>query len=133
MDPLTPRQVASQAGVNVETLRFYERRGLLAEPVRLESGHRRFDEETVRRLRFIKRSQALGFSLEEIRELLSFQKEIPEDCAKVMDRVETKIADVRTRIADLQRIQRALTLLRDECCSRPAEAPCPILGSLEDS
>ena len=132
MGMMTPGQVARMAGVNSETLRYYERRGLLEEPVRRESGHRRFAEETVHRIRFIKRAQVLGFTLEEIRDLLGFRENLTEGCKETRFRAESKIADIQTRIADLRRIERALGILVDECHMKNEETPCPILQSLDD-
>jgi MerR family transcriptional regulator, copper efflux regulator len=131
MKPLTIGQLARRAGVGVETVRFYERQGLLDEPARRESGYRQYPEEAVRRLRFIKRAKGLGFTLKEIAELLALRHDPDGDTADVKRRAETKIADIDARIHDLQRTRAALLKLVHAC---PGEGPlgdCPILEALE--
>jgi len=95
MEKLTTGQLAKHANVNLETIRYYERRGLLPEPPRYESGHRRYTLDALRRTEFIKRTQSLGFSLNEISDLLSFRIEAGKTCADVKTRVEAKIKDVQ--------------------------------------
>jgi MerR family mercuric resistance operon transcriptional regulator len=98
MEKLTIGQLAKKANVNLETIRYYERRGLIPEPPRNNSGHREYSLEAVKRTEFIKRSQALGFSLKEITELLSLRVEPGTTCGDVKARLEAKIADVEKRI-----------------------------------
>lgn len=128
MTSLRSGELADRAAVNVETLRFYERRGLLPEPPRRKSGYREYPPETVERIRFIKRAQELGFSLNEIKELLELKVDPYTSCADVRDRARDKIADVKQKIRDLQRVQRALTRLADACPGEGSTEGCPILN-----
>jgi len=128
---LTSGVLAASAGVNVETLRFYERKGLLPRPPRRASGYRAYPVEDVRRIRFIKRAQELGFSLVEIRELLALRVSPAATSAAVKGRVEEKIADVRRRIAGLEAMEKALRELSGSCSGRGPTADCPILHHLE--
>ncbi len=132
MEHLKTGELAKRAGVNVETLRFYERKGLLPVPPRRESGYREYPEESVRRIRFIKRAQELGFSLGEIQELLALRVQRGTTCAEVKERAELKIRDVRQKIADLKAIERALNKLAATCSGRgPITGGCPILENLD--
>ena len=112
MQPCTIAGIARRAGVGVETVRFYERQGLIAQPPRGVSGYRRYPEETVARLRFIRRAKALGFSLREIRELLSLRVDPMGRSGEVKARAQAKIADIEEKIRAL--IQHK----RDTCASR---------------
>src|SRR5947207_4045264 len=103
MKPLTIGQVARSAGVGVETVRFYERQGLLEEPARRESGYRQYPDDVVARLRFIKRAKELGFSLKEIKELLALRVDPDTTCAEVRSKAAAKIADIKEKIQALQR------------------------------
>src|SRR5207247_2671094 len=100
MDTLSIGQVARLAGVGVETVRFYEREGLLEEPPRRESGYRQYGEDVVARLRFIRRAKELGFTLKEIAGLLALRVDPDTTCADVRQRARTKIADVEAKIRD---------------------------------
>jgi MerR family mercuric resistance operon transcriptional regulator len=131
MKPLTIGQVARSAGVGVETVRFYERQGLLQEPARKESGYRQYPEDVVARLRFIKRAKELGFSLKEIKELLALRVDPATTCAEVKRRAEAKIADVEEKIQALQRIKKALVRLTAVCRGRGPTSECPILDALD--
>jgi len=124
-------ELARQAGVNVETLRFYERKGLLPKPARGSSGHREYPLESVRLIRFIKRARELGFLLREIRELLALRVQPGVTCAEVRDKAEQKISEVRRRIADLKAIERALQKLTASCSGRGPATDCPILEHLD--
>jgi len=128
---LTIGKVANRAGVGVETIRFYEREKLLPEPARdPSSGYRRYPESTISRLQFIARAKELGFTLRETRELLELRAG-PANCGTVRARAEEKISDVRTKIEDLQRIERALLTLAEACPGAGALDECPILEALE--
>jgi Hg(II)-responsive transcriptional regulator len=116
--------------VNIETIRYYERRGLLPKPPRNKSGHRQYSLESVKRTEFIKRSQNLGFSLKEILELLSLRVEPGRTCRDIKTRVEAKVADVEKRIADLDQIKAALVKLSNQCTGRGPIGQCPILEAL---
>jgi Hg(II)-responsive transcriptional regulator len=130
MAALTIGAVARRAGVGVETVRFYERRGLLRRPPRPASGFRAYPEETVARLRFIRQAQALGFTLKEIGELLGLRVAPGTDCAAVRARAAAKLADVEGRLAELERLRGALAKLVAACPGSGAVATCTILGYL---
>ena len=133
MNTLTIGEVARGSGLGVETVRYYEREGLIPEPGRSESGYRQFPPETVERLRFIAHSKQLGFSLKEIRELLALRIETPsaDACDEVRERAQIKLREVQDRIAALRRMEDVLTGLIRSCRARAATDPCPILASLE--
>ncbi len=122
--------VAKQSGVNVETLRFYERKGLLPEPPRRMSGYREYPPEAVQQIRFIKRAQELGFSLREIKELLTLRVEPGTTCTQVRQRAQEKVEEVQQKIADLQAIEQALRNLIGTCSGRGPASQCPILDHL---
>ena len=124
-------QLARRAEVGVETVRFYEREGLLEEPARRPSGYRQYDEGVVDRLRFIRRAKQLGFTLKEIRELLSLRLDPATTCADVKSRAEAKLDDIAAKIRSLQRMKRALVKLTKACSGRGAASECPILESLD--
>ncbi len=132
MERLTISRVARLGGVNLETVRYYERQGLLSKPPRTASGYRAFPPEAARRLRFIKRAQELGFSLREIRELLFLRMRPGAGRAEVRARAHAKIADVDQKIRALQAIKKALRTLSDRCDGCGPIAQCPILQSLDD-
>lgn len=132
MTGITIGQLARQAGIGVETVRFYERRGLIEEPPRRQSGYRQYPPHAAARLRFIRRAKALGFSLDEIGQLLALRSRPTENREQVRARARAKIADIERRIADLSRMKRALTELADACEKRVDSDGCPILAALED-
>ena len=123
--------VASQAAVNIQTVRYYERRGLLPKPPRTESNYRLYSEDGVRRVRFVKRAQELGFSLKEIKELLALRIDSRATRARVRERAEAKIADIEQKILTLRTMKKTLTGLTAACCGRGSVSDCPILDSLE--
>lgn len=131
MKTFTIGQVAREAGVGVETVRFYEREGLIEEPSRRASGYRQFDESVVDRLRFIREAKELGFTLNEIRELLSLKLDPASSCGDVKERAEVKIADIEEKIRTLQRMKRALVKLTKACSGDGPTSECPILESLD--
>jgi MerR family transcriptional regulator, mercuric resistance operon regulatory protein len=124
--------LAARAAVNPETLRYYERRGLLAVPQRSASGYRSYPEEAVRRIRFIRRAQDVGFSLAEVATLLELAEGGPDPCDRVRALAEEKITDLRRRIADLQALHDGLTRLVATCERPRAQRECPILEDLEN-
>lgn len=130
--PLTIGQVAAAAAVNIQTIRYYERRGLVAPPRRTPSGYRQYGEDAVHRMRFIRHAQELGFSLREIGELLNLRVKSAGACDAVARQTRQKIATVERRIADLQRMQRTLERLARACAARRPTEECPILEALED-
>lgn len=125
-------RLAARAGVGVETVRFYEREGLLAEPPRDPAGHRRYPERELMRLLFIRRAKDLGFTLAETRELLALRATRGAECGEVKRRAEEKLDDIDRRIASLRRMRRALAKLTAVCDGDPAPIDdCPILEALE--
>lgn len=129
---LTIGQVAVQCGVGVETIRFYEREGLITQPARPESGFRRYPPDAIRWVRFIQRSKALGFSLREIRELLSLRVDSAATCDAVKGRAEAKIADIEKKIGHLREMKQALVKLTVACRGKRPTLECPILEALGD-
>ena len=131
MQGLTIGQLAEQAHVNRETVRYYERRRLLQRPSRSIAGYRVFSDDALRRLRFIRHAKMLGFSLEEIKELLALRVHSIGTCDRVRDRTLVKIADIERKIGALQEMRRALGDLVSACSRRRKTDECPILDSLE--
>ena len=131
MKSLTIGRLAKQAGVNLETVRFYERRGLLPTPPRSASGYRLFPADAARRLRFIRRAQKLGFSLKEIRELLSLRVSRTTKSRDIRARTEGKIADIDAKIRSLESMKRTLRKLTNVCDGCVPIDECPILDSLD--
>jgi len=130
MKNLTIGQLAKKAQVNIETVRYYERRGLLPEPPRKDSGYRQYSENDVSRLLFIKRAQTLGFTLKEILELLSLRVDPNTTCGDVKRRAEAKIADIEEKTLALKKMKKALTKLAATCKGRGPTSECPILEML---
>lgn len=131
MSSLTIGALAKQAGVGVETVRFYERRGLVRRPARPGSGYRAYPDDAVKRIRFIRNAQALGFSLQEIKDLLNLRVTAGTSCAAVRSRAAAKVADVKQRLDDLERIKTALESLVAACPGRGALMNCTILDTLD--
>lgn len=127
-------ELAEQAGVNRETLRYYERRGLLQPARRSASGYRIYDRESAARLLFIKRAQGFGFSLEEIRELLAMKPENPRSCNRVMNMLDEKVDELAERIREMQRFHRQLARYRKHCGEALAEGEsCPVIVEVSRS
>lgn len=124
-------KLAQQAQVNIDTIRFYERRGLLPEPARRASGYRVYNADTVDRLRFIVHGKELGFSLAEISDLLTLKVDPETSCGAVKLRADAKISSVREKIEALQMIEQALTKLSSECHGAGPRGDCPIIHALE--
>ncbi|MCK5286990.1 MAG: Hg(II)-responsive transcriptional regulator [Thermodesulfovibrionia bacterium] len=131
MGTLTIGKLAKTANVNVETIRYYERRALIPKPRRKESGYREYSEEMVQRIQFIKHAKELGFSLKEIHELLSLKLDPKTSCSEVKNRAETKIADIEEKVKTLQRMKKALVKLTKACSGKGPVIECPILEALE--
>jgi len=123
-------EVAKQSGVGAETLRFYERRGLIAEPARLPSGYRVYQPEVLGRLRFIRRATELGFSLDEVKELLDLRVDPDGSAADVRKKTQAKVAEIDARIASLQQMRDSLQPLIDACDGQGSASHCPILDNL---
>lgn len=124
-------ELAERAGVNLQTIRYYEREGLLPEPPRLDSGYRLFPDSAVRRVRFIKRAQEIGFSLSEIRQLLSLRIDAGRERAEVRALVQAKMADIDGRIRTLKAMKMALNTLTERCSGCGPASDCPILESID--
>lgn len=131
MNGQTIGAVAKRANVHVETLRYYERCGLVARPLRSVANYRLYPAETVQRVRFVKHAQALGFSLQEIKELLVLRAAPRARCADVRARAEAKIATIDAKIRALRAMRKALAKLVTECAGRGPITDCPILEALD--
>lgn len=131
MSVLTVSQVAKQGGVNLQTVRYYERQGLLTPTSRTESGYRIYQKDAIRRLRFIKRAQELGFSLSEIKELLSLRVDAHTTSADIRVRAKAKLADIEQKINHLEAIHASLARLIKGCQGCGPAAECPILENLD--
>ncbi len=123
--------VARRTGVGVETVRFYERQGLLEEPIRRLSGYREYNEEVIARLRFIRRAKELGFTLREIKELLSLRRDPSTPGRDLKRRVEDKLADIAAKIQSLQQMKEALLTFTCACSGRGSVGECPLLHALD--
>lgn len=121
---------AEQAGVNVQTLRYYERRGLLSRPPRRQSGYRDFPGDAVRIVRFIKRAQDLGFTLDEVEQLLRLRRDTRRDRARVRAVAETRVRQIEQKIAELEAMKQALAHLV-HCCRDGSTLECPIIEALD--
>jgi len=131
MPTLTIGQLAKESGVHLETIRYYEREGLIPAPPRKSSGHRAYQPDAARRLRFIKRVQELGFTLCEIRGLLALRAEPEEDCSEVCKQAREKLGEVRAKIRHLQAMEGALQHLTDGCSGDRPVSECGILEALD--
>lgn len=129
--PLTIGRLAREVGINLETVRFYERQGLLPAPPRSSSGYRLFPADTARRLKFIKRAQELGFSLSEIRDLLALRMSPRTTSTEIRRHTETKIADIERKIKSLDSMRKTLVKLARSCGGCAPVSECPILESLD--
>jgi len=132
MESLTSHALAQAAGVNQQTIRYYERRGLIPKPPRTGSGYRMFPLDTLRRVRFIKQAQALGFTLREIRVLLDLRVRPGVECADIRKRAREKVSDIQTKIETLRRMEDALTQLANRCRGRGPIEECPILDAMDE-
>lgn len=123
-------ELAKRCDVSIDTIRYYERQGLLPEPTRLATGYRRYQAADVDRLRFVRRAKLLGFTLDEIKELLALSDHRDDDMAGLKATATAKLADVDARIAELGRIRDGLHTLIDACPGHGALTQCPILHAL---
>lgn len=128
---LTRGQLAREANVKLATVRYYERRGLLRARGTSPGGYHQYDQDSVRRLRFIRRAQELGFTLAEIEELLDLRLDSDVVCDDVKNRAQAKIVDMKQKIRDLQRMKKTLRKLVDACEREGSTDHCPILESLD--
>jgi MerR family mercuric resistance operon transcriptional regulator len=128
----TRGQLARQATVNPATIRYYERKGLLANTKRSPAGYRIYSESTIRKVKLIKRVQALGFSLAEIAELFALQTTPERECAGICRQIREKIEDIEKKITHLKSIQSALSLMADNCNGKRTVRDCGVLEVLAD-
>ena len=126
-------EVAGRVGIGIETIRYYEREGLLATPKRRPSGYREYEESAIARLQFIRRTKELGFSLDEIKQLLGLWFNTSTRCVHVRERAASKIADIEDKIRSLQGMKRSLKKLITECETRNSLDECPLLEGLGGS
>ncbi len=131
MNSLTIGQVAKNTGITVETVRFYEKQGLLLSPTRSESGYRQYTPDTLKRIRFIQRAKNVGFTLNEINELLKLRKNPDSTCTDVKLRALDKINEIDVKLDDLKRIRESLSQLAMHCNSTGHLVECPILEYLD--
>ncbi len=131
METMTIGRLAKEARVNIDTLRYYEKRGLLPEPPRKESGYRMYSPDAVRRIAFIMHAKELGFSLDEIVELLSLRMNTAKQCKAVKSKAEAKIVEVEQKIRSLEQIKAALQRLVGSCKINRRLGECPILEALD--
>ena len=130
MATLTTGQLAERSQVNVETIRYYERRGIIPAPARGVSGYRQYSEDTVARIRFVKRTQELGFTLDEISELLHLRVDPETSCADIKRRADLKVIEIQEKLRSLKRIKKALNRLAASCSGQGPIGECPILDAL---
>ena len=129
---LTIGKLAARGGVNIQTVRYYERRGLIPKPKRSLAGYRLYDEEAIKRLGFVRKAQLLGFSLHEIDELLALRMQPGTSCADIRQKANQKIAAVDEKLSELSRIRTALVKLAGACRGRGPTSECPILEALDE-
>ena len=129
---LTIGQLAAAVDINVQTIRYYERRGFFPATRRTASGYRQYTDDSISRLRFIKHAQALGFSLDEVSELLALRVRHGSACGAVERKARDKIQLVEQRIRDLERLKATLEQLAAACRRRRVTDDCPILQALDD-
>jgi Hg(II)-responsive transcriptional regulator len=120
-------EVARRSNLGIETIRYYEREGLLLKPERRPSGYRQYDESTVERLKYIRQAKELGFTLAEIRELLELSPVNQAGCDHIRQRAEAKVADIEEKIRSLQQMKRALGKIVDRCRAKDSEDDCPLV------
>ena len=131
MNGLKSGQLAKEVGINVETLRYYERRALIPEPPRRESGYRIYPPNSIERIRFIKSAQELGFTLEEIKELLALRVDESATRAEVRQHAQDKVVQIDAKIAALTQMRTALNHMINQCHGEGPTSECPILEAIE--
>lgn len=128
---LTIGQVAKRAGVTHDTIRLYERYGLIEKPERAPNGYRQYTEEVINRLRFINRAKVMGFTLKEIAELLEIRRTSQNTCDDMHEQATLKLTDVDQKLSELQQLRQALKKVIDTCEQQKPGSPCPLLNLLE--
>ncbi len=131
LERLTRGELAKRCQINIETVRYYEQRGLIPKPLRSPANYRLYPPDSVRRVRFIKGAQDLGFTLKEIVELLSLRVSPRADCTHVRQRARAKITDIDEKILTLQAMREALSRLMKRCRDRGPITECPILDAMD--
>jgi MerR family copper efflux transcriptional regulator len=131
METLSIGQVAHRAGVGIDTIRFYERQGVLEKPSRRESGYRQYPEEVVKQIRFIQRAKLLGFSLKEIVGLLNLRVDGLTSCEQVKEAAYAKLDQVERKIAELEHMRQALLQVASLCTGKGPASACPMLDALD--
>lgn len=124
-------ELANAVGINPQTVRYYERENLLAEPSRSTSGYREYDHDALERLRFICHAKEVGFTLREIRELIGLNSDEPKSCGCVQKVVEVKLLDLEAKLKAMRQMNKLLQRLRDRCAESPPSALCPVLKQLD--
>lgn len=124
-------ELASEAGVNPQTVRYYEREGLLPEPERTGSGYRNYDVTALHRLRFIVDAKEIGFTLKQIRQLLGLDPDAPQSCGCVQEMVTERLDELEQRLATMRRMRKQLQKLHTLCSEKPANSACPVLEALD--
>jgi len=132
MEYLSISQLAKQAEVNIETLRYYEKIGLIPAPARKSSGYRQYSPDYIQRIHFIKGAKELGFTLKEIQDLLELRVDADTTCDEVREQAEAKIETIEAKMKDLQRIKKALKKLTAACRTTGPTGDCPLLEALEN-
>lgn len=132
METLTIGQLAKAAKVKITTIRFYERSGLLAPDARSSAGYRLYTENALTKLRFIKNAQHLGFTLDEIAELIALQSDESVDCNTIKQRTATKLKSVEYKIRSLQQMEKALKALHEKCRGKGPLTDCPVIEALNE-
>ena len=127
---ITVGKVAKGAGVGIQTVRYYERRGLISAKAQTEKGYRLYKPETPDRIRFIKNAQAIGFTLKEIGGLLRLSVKNPSNCARVLKKAESKLSDIQARIVGLKSLEKVLKGLVKSCQGNRTTEDCPVLNCL---
>lgn len=131
-DLYTIGQIAKEACVNVQTIRFYERRGILRPVRRAESGYRKYDKDSLKRLRFIRQAKELGFSLREIQSLLGLRFRSVETCDRVRAKAFEKLEEIQKKITKLRSLEKTMKELISDCKNRKVSDSCPILEKIGD-
>ncbi|MDH5325269.1 MAG: heavy metal-responsive transcriptional regulator [Gammaproteobacteria bacterium] len=125
--------VAKQTGLGIETVRFYEREGLISKPSRTSSGYRQYPETVVKQLRFIQHAKNLGFSLKEIAELISLKNSTESNCTGIKLAAQARLDDIQNKIDALERMKQSLLPLLQQCQSDKPISDCPILNNLDSN
>ena len=125
-------EVAKRTGLGVETVRFYEKAGLIPIPDRSASGYRRYPEATVKKLNFVQHAKTLGFSLKEIAELIALKNSENADCDEIKTRAYSKVTEIQSKIDALEKMKTALQPLIEQCETNKSNQECPILSALGD-